>query len=359
MMSMPKSNIWVKTCLLKDAVKTTADEHTKKLVDQYIINRKDNWDWSRAFVTDRTSLNYQEDLILIIVDYESPYEILIPIDVVNKYSLKNGDNTIAMANGFHEQGSVPPDDPDEDNIKSKENITVSGFQLGKTKVFLRQSAFIELTKQRVKSLESAICCIQSQIRRFITKRDFEKRIKQIILIQSCLRMLLSKRQVTRMLVRAKCKEMQELKRQQKLRFEKDLLAFQLLDKVENDSGSETTADLAADSAASEHSDESQEIVCWVRSFKGKASFLNNEGSTYSADATTDNRSGLGVSHHVYGHRDVLWFENNEPRGHGVRTNKAGTKFWRLYDGKKYGVISENAAIKIIESLEARHSKSKK
>ena len=109
-MSMPHSIIWVTTSLLKDAVKTTDDEHTKKLVVEYINNRDDKWDWSRAVLIEGTSLNFQEDLILIIVDCKSPYEILIPIEVVNKYSLENDDDAIVMANGFHEEGSVPPDD---------------------------------------------------------------------------------------------------------------------------------------------------------------------------------------------------------------------------------------------------------
>ena len=48
-----------------------------------------------------------------------------------------------------------------------------------------------------------------------------------------------------------------------------------------------------------------------------------------------------------------------PRGHGVRSNKTGTVLWWLYDGQKYGVISENAASKIIESLEYKQAKLKK
>ena len=252
---------------------------------------------------------------------------------------------------------------EDDKIKSKENDTVPGFQLGVTKVFLRQSAFIELTNQRAQSLESAICCIQSQIRRFIAKRDFEYKMKQIILIQSSVRMLLSKRQMTRILLMSELKKRPKLQREKKQRLERHLLFAQPLDEVDKVSVSETTTDLTNDqsynSSASENSAESTEIVTWFKSFKGTSCFLDYDGSKYSGISTTENRSGLGVLYHVYGHRDVLWFENNEPRGHGVRSNKAGTVFWRLYDGQKYGVISKNAASKIIESLEYKQAKLKK
>ena len=111
------------------------------------------------------------------------------------------------------------------SLSSETNTSVPGFQLGKTKVFLRQSAFVELENQRVKSLEDALSCIQSQIRRFIAQKNFKKKVKQIILIQSCFRMLSSKRLVTRLLLQKKLKERPKKKREEKQRLERDLLRF--------------------------------------------------------------------------------------------------------------------------------------
>ena len=171
-------------------------------------------------------------------------------------------------------------------------------------------------------------------------------------------MLLSKRQMTRILLMSKLKKRPKLRWEKRQRFERYLLFAQPLDEVEKVSIIRAYDQLFS-SLASEKSADSTEIVTWIKSFKGTSCFLDYDGSKYSGISTTENRSGLGVLYHVYGHRDVLWFENNEPRGHGVRSNKAGTVLWRLYDGQKYGVISKNAASKIIESLEYKQAKLKK
>ena len=276
------------------------------------------------------------------------------IEVGNEYSLETGYDAIVIPNGFNEVGSVRLDHL----VKSKENAIVPGFQLGVTKVFLRQSAFIELANKPAESLESAICCIQSQIRRFIAKRNFEYKKKQIILIQSSVRMLLSKRQMARILLMSKLRKRPKLRWEKSQRFERYLLFAQPLEKVQKVSSIRADDQLLS-SFAFENSAESPEIVTWIENFKGTSCFLDYNESKYSGISTTENRSGLRVLHHFYGHRDVLWFENNEPRWHGVRSNKAGTILWRLYDGQKFGMISENVASKIIKSLEYKQAKLKK
>ena len=130
------------------------------------------------------------------------------------------------------------------NLSSETNGSVRGFQLGKTKVFLRQSAFVELENQRVHAVEDALSCIQSQIRRHIAQKKFKKKLEKVILIQSCFRMLSSKRKVTRMLLQKKLKERPKKKREEKLRLERNLLRFQSIREDDEAEFDETTTTIA-------------------------------------------------------------------------------------------------------------------
>jgi len=116
------------------------------------------------------------------------------------------------------------------NNGSKEIKSVPRFQLGKTKVFLRQSAFNSLEHQRVQSLKNSLVSIQSVIRRYLAQKVFKfmviengiiriqsmirryfaqkmfyDNVKKIIFIQSIFRMTLAKRQMIRLLLQAKLK----------------------------------------------------------------------------------------------------------------------------------------------------------
>ncbi len=109
-MSLSQRNVWVKTCILNEAVKATADERAKKLVNEYTKGRDDNWDWSRASITEGNLLNDfegEESLTLQILDCESKYEISVPTKIVKNYSSKNGHDAILMANSFHDVTGTP------------------------------------------------------------------------------------------------------------------------------------------------------------------------------------------------------------------------------------------------------------
>ena len=108
-MSQSQTDVWVRTALLTEAVKVTADEHAKTLVNEYIKCREDNWDWSRASITKGNLVNEfagEEDVTLLILDCENQYEISVPTKIVKNYSSKNSD-AIVMANSFHDVTGTP------------------------------------------------------------------------------------------------------------------------------------------------------------------------------------------------------------------------------------------------------------
>jgi len=95
---------------------------------------------------------------------------------------------------------------------------------------------------------------------------------------------------------------------------------------------------------------------WVKNYDGKVSFFPEDGYMYKGTLICGERFGLGVIFYDYGPIDIAWFLEDEPKGNGVRTNKNGTQFWRLFDGEKYGLVSSNVALKIIQSLVHRENK---
>ena len=86
---------------------------------------------------------------------------------------------------------------------------------------------------------------------------------------------------------------------------------------------------------------------------GKVIFVDKDGYVFEGTLKFGKKFGLGTTHKNHGQRDINWFVDNEPKGHGVRVNEDITQAWRLYDGNKHSSISRNAALKIIKSIENR------
>jgi len=90
---------------------------------------------------------------------------------------------------------------------------------------------------------------------------------------------------------------------------------------------------------------------------GTVPFVGKDGFSFEGTLISGKRSGLGTIYHYHGQRDINWYTDDEPRGHGVRLNKDVTHAWRLFDGQVYSSISVDAAMRIIEALEIRARRS--
>ena len=89
---------------------------------------------------------------------------------------------------------------------------------------------------------------------------------------------------------------------------------------------------------------------------GKVCFVNKDGFVFEGTLKSGKRFGLGTTHYNLGQRDINWFEDDHPQGHGVRLNQDLDQAWRLYDGKNCGKISIDSAFLIIEGHEKREEK---
>lgn len=92
------------------------------------------------------------------------------------------------------------------------------------------------------------------------------------------------------------------------------------------------------------------------SHNGKVCFVDKDGFVFEGTLKSGKRFGIGTTHYNLGQRDINWFEDNQPKGHGVRLNENLTQAWRLYDGKTCSKISIDSAFLIIEAHEIRQER---